>query len=143
MGIDLTSLECAVRELTGVLRKYDTDLVQNDAELKKYMRSAAIQSFEYTYSLSLKMIRRYLEMSLDTDAVLSDMTFGGIIREAYKNGIICSELYIWKEYRKKRGITNHTYDEDRARHVFAGIPEFLKEAQCVLDRLQELNKSLD
>jgi hypothetical protein len=43
----------------------------------------------------------------------------------------------WKLYRAARALTSHTYDETKAREVFAIIPEFLREARHLRDRLSE------
>ncbi len=143
MSLDITSLEKAVTQLENTLGAHDSKLMQENPEYKIYMRGAVIQAFEYTYALSLRMIRRYLEMSSDVDGAVDDMTFSDVIREAHARGIILSDLQNWKMYRKKRGITSHTYDEDKAQDVFSSIPSFLDEVRYVLARLQELNESLD
>ena len=71
------------------------------------------------------------------------MSFSAIMREAFQRGLVQSELSIWKEYRKLRGTTSHTYDEDKARVVFESVPGFLREARYLRDQLQQRNESLD
>lgn len=68
------------------------------------------------------------------------MTFNDIMQTAYGKGMVKSDVSAWCEYRKKRGITSQTYDEDKAQKVFESAVSFLDEARYVLDRLQELNK---
>ena len=68
------------------------------------------------------------------------MTFNDIMQTAYGIGMVKSDVSAWCEYRKKRGITSQTYDEDKAQKVFESAVSFLDEARYVLDRLQELNK---
>jgi uncharacterized protein with HEPN domain len=43
----------------------------------------------------------------------------------------------WKDYRKARGTTNHTYDEAKAMEVAAIIPDFLSEAKSLFDELRK------
>ncbi|MFN3964396.1 MAG: hypothetical protein ACK4JC_03140 [Silanimonas lenta] len=42
----------------------------------------------------------------------------------------------WRVYREMRAKTSHTDDEDVARDVVAGIPDFLKEAAFLLQKLE-------
>ena len=143
MSLDLTSLENAISSLEITLEAHGYKTIHLPPNYKQITRGAAIQSFEYTYELSLKMIRRYLKMSSDSDMAGHDMTFSDIIRTAYSKGIILSDLHTWKIYRKKRGITSHTYNDEKAQDVFVSIPDFLNEVQYVYARLKELSKSLD
>ena len=56
------------------------------------------------------------------------MTFNETIRLANKLGLLKSGLEQWTEYRQKRNMTSHTYDEKTAKEVIELIPEFKKEA---------------
>ena len=56
--IDLTSLEKVHASLKEILLRYEKE------SYDLAIRDAVIQRFEYTYSLSLKMLRRYLEMTM-------------------------------------------------------------------------------
>lgn len=73
---------------------------------------------------------------------VDNMTFNNFIREAFSKDLIQSDVPSWRDYRKKRGTTSHTYDEGKAQEIFEMVPDFLKEVQYVLARLQERNKSL-
>lgn len=140
MKLELTSLEKAVSQLKGSLDMYNSKLAKSMPDTKKYFRSATIQAFEYTYELSFKMIKRRIVMSLENPKEIEDMTFNDIIRTAYGKDIVKSDVSAWCEYRKKRGTTSHTYDEDKAQKVFESAVSFLDEARYILCRLQELNK---
>ena len=48
-----------------------------------------------------------------------------------------SNLETWDEYRQKRNMTSHTYDENAAKDVVAIIPAFKDEALFLLNRLKE------
>mgnify|MGYP000367282347 CR=1 FL=1 len=54
-----------------------------------------------------------------------------------RRGLLRSDWSLWKEYRRARGTTSHTYDEEKAREVFAIVPDFLAEARFLRDRLRE------
>ena len=88
------------------------------------------------------MLRRYLALASANPAEIDDLVFNDVIREAFKQALICSDLSVWREYRRNRSITSHTYNEDRARAVFNNVPAFLQEARYLLEELQKRNESL-
>ena len=69
-----------------------------------------IQAFEFTYELSFKMVKRHLEQVSSNPAELDEMSFKAIMREAFRRGLVQSEVSIWDQYRTLRGTTSHTYN---------------------------------
>ena len=136
MNLDLTSLEKAVAQLADALDTYHDEITQKSPRYKKHIRIAVIQSFVFTYELTLKMIKRHLDMTLFNPAAATSMNFKGVIREAYKKDLIRSDVSVWEQYRENRGITSHTYDEEKAQDVFKAASEFLHEAKYALASLQ-------
>ena len=136
MSLDLTSLEKAIAQLADALDTYYDEITQKSPKHKKHMRSAVIQSFEFTYELTLKMLKRYLGAALFNPEAVTSMNFKDVIREAYKKNLIRSDVSVWDQYRENRGITSHTYDEGKAQEVFEAASEFLHEARYVLSSLQ-------
>lgn len=53
MKLDLTPLEDAVAQLEEALDIYHSDVALTDPRLKRHLRAAVIQAFEFTYELSL------------------------------------------------------------------------------------------
>jgi len=49
---------------------------------------------------------------------------------------------VWREYRRNRGTTSHTYNEEKAQEVFESVPDFLQDARYLLNRLQERSEAL-
>ena len=143
MILDLTSLEAAVVQLEEVLALCNREPYKSDPLVRRHLRAAAIKAFEYTYAISLKMIKRYMEKTITEPDEIDNMTFNNFIREAFGKDLVQSDVPAWRDYRKKRGTTSHTYDEEKAQEIFEMIPDFLKESQYVLARLQEKNRSLD
>lgn len=129
--IDLTSFENAINSLEDVINVYNSD------KSNLYMRDSMIQRFEYTYSLSIKMIKRYFAKSAFEKENLDGMTFYEMIRTANRMEILKSDLETWDNYRQKRNMTSHTYDENVAKDVVAIIPAFKDEAEFLLKRLKE------
>lgn len=135
--LDTTSLSSAIIQLENSLKYYHSDIVQQDAGLILQLRAAAIQAFEFTYELSVKMMKRYLKLVILNPAELEDLSFVDLIREACDRGLLLSDLVAWKRYRQERGTTSHTYDQDKASEIFDEIPEFLKEAKYLLEQLEQ------
>ena len=133
MAIDLNiePLEKAVVSLEAGLERHgqatDDDMI----------RDACIQRFEFTYELAHKMLKRFMEATSPNPDEFDGMTFQDLIRSGNERGLLRSDWSLWKEYRRARGITSHTYDEEKAREVFAILPDFLLEARFLRDRLRE------
>jgi nucleotidyltransferase substrate binding protein (TIGR01987 family) len=99
------------------------------------LRAAAIQAFKFTYELSVKMMRRYIKLVSLNPAKFEDISFADLVREACDRGLLSSDLVAWKRFRQERGMTSHTYDQDKAIEIFEEIPVFLSEAQYLLAQL--------
>lgn len=143
MSLNLAPLKAAVAQLEDALTLCNQEPYKINPRLGRHMRTTAIKSFEYTYALSFNLIVRCME-KLDADeGKVSQMAFSNIIRDAFGRDLVRSDVHVWREYRRKRGITSHTYDEEKARLILASLPDFLQEARYVLARLEEMNQSLD
>lgn len=136
--LDLTSFENAINSLIDVINVYNSD------KSNIYMRDSMIQRFEYTYSLALKMIKRYFSQSAFEIENIDGMTFNEMIRTANRMELLQSNLEQWNKYREKRNMTAHTYDENIAQDVVSIIPMFKDDAEFLLKRLKEnLSKCSD
>lgn len=101
------------------------------------IRDGLIQRFAYTYELSHKMLNRHLAASAASPSAIDEMAFADMIRTGNQKGLLKGDWPAWRTYREMRARTSHTYDEDVARQVVAGIPDFLAEAEHLLARLRE------
>lgn len=128
-SLDILPFEKALNDPDSILKRYVEDNFDID------IRDAVIQRFEYTYSLAVKMLVRFI--NLNSPETNSNMTFNEIIRTANQFGLLKSNLEKWTEYRQKRNATSHTYDETIALEVLAVIPEFKDEAEFILDELKK------
>ena len=137
LHLDLQALYKAIDQLKTSLAYYHSELAQNDANLARQFIAASIQAFEYTYELSIKFLRRYLKMTEPSAKVIAEMTFSDLIRLASTKGLLLNPWPTWKEYRDKRNITSHTYDEKKADLVMTIIPDFLREAEYLSKQLRE------
>lgn len=127
--LDISSFKNAINSLNSILLRYEKDNFDID------IRDAVIQRFEYTYSLAIKMITRFINMQSAQPII--EMTFNETIRTANKMGLLKSNLDKWTEYRQKRNMTSHTYDENVAKEVVSIIPEFKDEVEFLLNQLEK------
>jgi len=131
MVLDFTSFKKAVQRLSEGLIRYQTDVLDTQ------IRDGLIQRFEFTYEISHKMLRRYLEASAANPAEFDTADFQYLIRTANEQGLLLGDWPQWRTYREMRSKTSHTYDEEVAVKVVQVIPAFLEEAKVLLDRLQQ------
>jgi nucleotidyltransferase substrate binding protein (TIGR01987 family) len=137
MNLSLKSLENAVEQLEKSLKYYHSDIVQSDPELVLQLRAASIQSFEFTYELSWKMLKRYLKMTAPNPDEIEALSFPDLIRRGSDKNLLLSDVKRWNRYRQERGATSHTYDSKKAQEIFEKLPAFLEEAKYLLQKLQE------
>ena len=127
-NLDIKPFEKALKSLISIIERYKRE---NDIDI----RDAVIQRFEYTYSLAIKMMLRFI--NLQSSEIIQGITFNQIIRNANKFGLLKSDLEKWDIFRQKRNLTSHTYDEKAALDVMSVIPDFINEAEFLLEKLKE------
>jgi nucleotidyltransferase substrate binding protein (TIGR01987 family) len=128
--LELLSLNNACQRLAEGWVRYQQN--QGDTQL----RDGLIQRFEFTYELSHKMLKRYLEATSATPDSFDAMPFADLIRTGNEQGLLRSDWPRWRLFREMRGKTSHTYDDNVALAVVAEIPAFMEEAQFLLGQLQ-------
>lgn len=128
MTISVKFLNKAIVTLEEVLKLEENDIV----------RDSAIQRFEYTYELAVKLIRKSLIEILSSDEVNST-SFKNMIRLAADKGIIDDPIK-WFKYRECRNKSSHAYNEEIADEVYSALPEFLKSVKIVVKNIDELGE---
>jgi nucleotidyltransferase substrate binding protein (TIGR01987 family) len=124
----LTPFTHALKSLEDVLLVPKTSIV----------RDSAIQRFEYTYELAIKMLRRSLEQHEASTAVIDELAFKDLIRVGAEKGYI-ENPRAWFSYRDSRNITSHAYDEKKAESIYAVLPNFVEDARALHTKLEEKN----
>lgn len=137
LPLDISSFEKAVAKLEKVYTAATSERARADEEFAEISQMAAVQAFEFTYEQSFKMIRRFLEAAEPSPKNLSGETFQSIVRLASERGLLLNDLAAWDEYRKKRNITSHAYNEEKAQEVLEIIPDFIREVRYLRDQMNE------
>jgi nucleotidyltransferase substrate binding protein (TIGR01987 family) len=130
MALNIGPLENAVQRLEEGWERYAQDV--SDTQI----RDGLIQRFEFTYEISHKTLKRYLEATSPDPAAIDALTFQDLIRTANEQGLLLGDWPRWRTYREMRSRSSHTYDEKVALSVVAGIPQFLEEARHLRDQLR-------
>lgn len=142
MSIDFSPLGSAINQLEKSLQYATSPMAKNDPGLFEQLRNSVIQCFEFTYELSHKMLKRYLEETAANPEEIDLSTFQNLIRSGNEKGLLRSDWSRWKSYRQARTDSSHTYDEEKAASVYQVAPDFLIEAkhlyQQLLDRSNEV-----
>ena len=127
--IDLSALRKALGWRTEALALWQAQ--PDGTVLKPHLRSAVIQSFEFSYELSLRSLRRVLiERSGSADRV-TDLSFNDLLRSAADAGLM-PDPAAWRQWRELRNATRHAYDEARAEQVAHDAGRFCVDAQALL-----------
>ncbi|ACV76397.1 MAG: nucleotidyltransferase substrate binding protein [Zymomonas mobilis subsp. pomaceae] len=126
----LTPLERALDRLKEGWVRYQT------TPLDEQLRDGLIQRFEFTYELSHKTLKRFLEQNSASLEEYDRMSFPDLIRSANEAGLLKNSWAEWSVYRKMRNLTSHTYNEITAQQVVSAIPDFIMEADYLLKMLK-------
>ena len=130
MSIDFSPLEKAITSLNRALDRARN--AQGDEEL----RDACIQRFENTFELCWKMLKRQLEQDLPNPSEVDGFSYRHLFRIGAEHGLV-QDVEAWFDYRERRNITSHTYDEEKAARVFEALPAFAGHAGKLLACLKE------
>ena len=138
--LDLSALQKAIRSLTEAYQLVEQHAWFDKQEkiLQDTLIAGLIQNFEFVYELSVKMLKRRLEMDAISPDEIDHSNFRDLLRIGAEKGLL-KEVNAWFEYRKMRNITSHTYDEDKAKQVCLHIKPFLIDANLLCTELEKRN----
>ena len=129
--VETGPFERAIERLEEGLARYRADT--SDTQI----RDGLVQRFEFTYELGHKVLKRYLEYTSPNPEQFDAMSFSDLIRVGNEQGLLLGEWPDWRDFRQMRGKTSHTYNEDTALEVVAGIPQFIEEAVYLRNKLRD------
>jgi nucleotidyltransferase substrate binding protein (TIGR01987 family) len=128
MAIDLSAFRAALASLDRGLARAESD--RGDEEV----RDGVIQRFEYSYELAWKSLKRILEAEAASPAEVDGLSFRDLIRLGAEKGLV-DDPTAWFGFREERNISSHTYDQAKAREVYAAVLEFAPAARRLLEKL--------
>ena len=129
--VEIGPFERAIERLEEGLARYRADT--SDTQI----RDGLVQRFEFTYELGHKVLKRYLEYASANPEQFDEMKFQDLIRTGNEQGLLLGDWPSWRGFRDMRAKTGHTYNEDIALEVVAGIPQFIEEAVYLRNKLRD------
>lgn len=139
MSLELSSLQKGIKSLERAINVYkkESQIHAETTDLMLTLQAGVIQNFEFTYELSWKFIKRWIEENISTVAI-DGVTRRELFRQGAENKLIV-DVEKWMDFHKSRNFTSHIYDVEIAKEVFASSVEFLPYAQELLKRLEDNN----
>ncbi|MCF7969796.1 MAG: nucleotidyltransferase substrate binding protein [Methylococcaceae bacterium] len=135
MSLDFSAFANAISQLEKSLDYATSPLAKNDPGLFEQLRNSVIQCFEFTYELSHKMLKRFLEQTAASTEDVNSHSFQDLIRTGNEKGLLRSDWLVWRTYRQARNNSSHTYDADKAEQVYQIAADFLLEAKHLHQQL--------
>ena len=139
MALDLSSLQKAVSALVGVLAKSDDADFMNhlDEVARNAIKAGVIQHFEFTYELSWKFIKRWLETNIGA-SIADGVTRRELFRLGAENRLL-DNVEQWMRYHEARNVTSHIYQPEIAARVYRIAHDFARDAARLLAALEARN----
>lgn len=141
MELDFSPLGKAIGQLETSLNYATSAMAEKDSGLCDQLRNSVIHCFKFTYELSHKMLKRYLEETEATPDETDLQTFQNLIRIGNEKSLLRSDWRQWKAYRQARTDSSHTYDRKKAEAVYQIAADFLLEAQHLYQKLSSRNRT--
>lgn len=140
MTLDLSALRAAIASLgEGIAVVSDESwFYAQSGAVQNTLVAGVIQNFEFVYEISIKMLRRRLELDAASPSEVDQDNFRDLLRTASEKGLI-ADVDAWFNYRKMRNTTAHTYDHEKAQAVYQGTMAFITDAKVLLQKLEARN----
>ena len=110
----MSKLDAITKQYEKALQRFEDVLAQDKNE---YIRDSAIKRFEFTFDLSWKLIKAFLE----EEKGIICASPKGCFREAYQQGLLQYDEY-WIEMTDMRNKPSHTYREETAEEIYSQLP---------------------
>jgi nucleotidyltransferase substrate binding protein (TIGR01987 family) len=132
MPLVFDSLHNAVLDLRAVQsRSEDTAfMAAQDQVTREAIRSGAILHFKFTYELSWKFIRRWLDENIGRDSA-DGVSRRKLFRMGAENRLI-DDVAAWMRYHEARNDTSHTCNLSVAAKAYAVSLDFVHDAGRLL-----------
>jgi nucleotidyltransferase substrate binding protein (TIGR01987 family) len=139
MKLDLTPLQKACTSLSeAVTDASDQSFINtlNESQ-RRLIIAGVIQNFEFTYELSWKFIKRWLNENVGSTYV-DGVSRRELFRLAAEHQLI-DDVDEWMFYHAARNQTSHSYDEKTAQEIFDASKQFTRIAKQLLTALEIRN----
>jgi len=139
MNIDITPLEKALAQLEESLQLLDAKVWGDNNASRRNHERGAVQAFEFTYEVALNLLRRQMNEISGGSTKIKRLEFMDFLRAAADHDFI-PDAERFFDYREKRNLTSHNYDEEMMRQLLAVLGPFVQDARFLLGQLQLYNR---
>lgn len=138
-NLELSSFLKAVTSLDNLIKKTEDKKFMStlDTVVVNGLKAGVIQNFEFTYEISWKYMKRWLEHNIGSVEV-DGVSRRQLYRLAGESHLIDS-INDWMDFHIARNRTSHTYNLDTAEDVYRIALEFLPECKKFYSRLENKN----
>lgn len=130
-------LEYSLKLFNDAVLRLEEALSMKPESENSLIIDGTIQRFEFSYEMSWKTLRRFLEFKGVVTKTPRD-TF----KEAFKIDWIKNDD-LWSQMIEDRNRTSHTYNRELARSVYQNIGEYLKLFQSTNHELSKVLLSIE
>ena len=135
MSLNLENLKKAIDALDRSVGSAEKGIAAgSDANTIETLKAGVIQNFEVAYEQCWKIMKRWLEKNIGSEAV-DGVTRRELFRYGAENNLI-QDVDFWMEFHKARNETSHTYNEVVADKVYVVAKAFAPAAKQLLERLE-------
>jgi nucleotidyltransferase substrate binding protein (TIGR01987 family) len=132
--IQYDALEKALGQLEKALR-FASGAEGREPDLFEQFRNSVIQTFEYSFELSFKLLRRTLAEAEASPEAAEAWSYNDVIRLGHRRGWL-ADPEAWFAFRLLRNKTSHGYDEAFAAEAYRGAREFLPAGRALAETLK-------
>lgn len=125
----MTKLEAVKKQYFSAVERFEEVLKEKKTDI---IRDSAIKRFEFTFDLSWKLIKAFLEEEKGIKCVSPKECF----REAFRQGLIDYNEF-WTKITDLRNRAIHTYGEKFADELYKKLPKILKLFQQLKKKIEE------
>lgn len=137
MSLNMDSLRRAIASYERAIHVIDMRMKDADESELEVLRAGLIQNFEFTYELSWKFMKRWIETNIQQDLVTGVPRIE-LFRRAAESKLI-DDVMQWMVYHKARNRTSHIYDEDTSLEVYEVAKEFFEDVKRFAAILEKAN----
>ncbi len=129
----LDKLNIALNSLKEMI-EFSSTLDTNIEKMEEAVRDSVIKKFEYTFELTWKTIKAYLE----SEGYIDVASPKKILKQAFEINLIKNEE-LWANMLEDRNIAAHTYDEEKTIFYCDVIKtNYIKEISSLVNKLNNI-----
>ena len=129
--LNISNLEEAYNTLVVCYNDYN---INKDLPLVEYIEDSCIKRFEYTLETAWKLVKKVLIQKYGKTE--QELTMNNLFRFMQGYGY-AKDWERWKNYYQRMNETAHEYNLVKSRTLLVLIPDFIKDVELLITKLNE------